>query len=151
MSDSKSQADGVVFDFGTSPHGLPADLRRTHEEAREVDSLLSLEDGFGQPQGAAIAATDAARPAKPDIYRSVSIRSACRRVREAASKLFKGAHTLRMDDFEFLHVFSAVQFERNRVRKAVAKGRADYADLRATDSLWQKLQALRAVRMRGAR
>ena len=140
-----------VFDLGTSPHGLSADLRRTQEEAREVDDLLSLEDGFAlaerRPQRGT---SEDAAPAKPEIYRSVSLRSACRRVREAAAKLFKGNHTLRMDDFEFLHVVSAVERDRSRTRKAVSKGLADYTDLRATDSLWQKLQILRAVRMKNS-
>lgn len=61
MSDSKNQADGVVFDFGTSPHGLPADLRQPAQETRREAAPLSLADGVDHaPPGAAIAATEAA-------------------------------------------------------------------------------------------
>lgn len=46
MRDSASQAQGVVFDFGTSPHGLAAEPRQTVEEARQAAAPHSLADGF---------------------------------------------------------------------------------------------------------
>jgi len=52
MSDSKNQTQGVV-DFGTSPHGLPADLRRPHQETLQADGHRSLEDGFDLAAAAA--------------------------------------------------------------------------------------------------
>ncbi len=53
MRDSKSQTQG--FDFGTSPHGLPADLRRTYRKPRQAVGLHSLADG--------VSAAAAQRPA----------------------------------------------------------------------------------------
>jgi len=37
---------GLGFDFGTSPHGLSAELRQTVQETRRTESLLSLADAF---------------------------------------------------------------------------------------------------------
>lgn len=44
MSNSARRAQG--FDFGTSPHGLSVDLRRSYQKTRGTLSLLSLVDGF---------------------------------------------------------------------------------------------------------
>jgi len=38
--------NGLGFDFGISPHGLPADLRQTVQETRCPESLFSLADAF---------------------------------------------------------------------------------------------------------
>ena len=151
MTDSKSQTQGA-FDVGTSPHGLSADRPRTHQETHSEVASHSLADeveGLPHREHRPQRREDVASggPA-PEIYRSVSIRRACRRVKEAASKLFKGSHVLRMDDCEFLHVVYAIERERNKTHKAIRKGLAEVGDLRGTDSLWEKLQVLRAVRMR---
>ncbi len=53
MSDSKSCAQGVVFDFGTSPHGLSVDLRHADQETRGAGGLHSLVDGFDLAAAAA--------------------------------------------------------------------------------------------------
>jgi hypothetical protein len=52
MRDSTSQTQEVVFDFGTSPHGLPVEPRHTVEEARQAAAPDSLADGVGVGQSA---------------------------------------------------------------------------------------------------
>lgn len=47
MCESKNQTQGGVFDLGTSPHGLSAELQRTHQETGSTVGLRSLEDGLG--------------------------------------------------------------------------------------------------------
>jgi hypothetical protein len=55
-------------------------------------------------------------------------------------------HRLAVDDSEFLHLFYAVEHDRNKMRKAIGKGLAVVGDLRATDTLWLKLQSVMARR-----
>lgn len=145
MRKSKNQAQGVDFDFGTSPHGLSAELHEAEEKDREAENVHSLADQQG-----------AAALRKPVIYWLPEVRRCCRQVRGAnlaasAQALRQGRHTLRLDDREFMYVVSAIERTRNKIRNAVCKGKADFEDLQATDSLWQKLQVLRSYRMRGAR
>ena len=68
MSESKSQAQGVVFDFGTSPHGLSAELRRTHQETRSAERLPSLEDGFGGGRSRGWRRVSASRCGRPAVH-----------------------------------------------------------------------------------
>jgi hypothetical protein len=146
MSKSKLKNMKVVdfgFDFGTSPHGLSADHLEGSGKNLEADNLQSLADQQGE-----------AAQKKPKIYSDAEVRSSCRQVRGAelasrAQARQQGRHTLRLDDAEFLHLVFAVERARNKMRNAVAKGLADFEDLQATRSLWDKLQVLRANRMRG--
>jgi hypothetical protein len=124
MSESKSQAQGADFDFGTSPHGLPAELLRPHQEARPAEGSDSLADGF-EVAGAAPGGR------------------AC----EDGGRLPR-YHYLELEDFELLHLVSAFEGVRNRTRKDIKKGLAIEADLECTNSLWQKLQEVMALRMR---
>lgn len=125
------------FDLGTRPHGLSVDLPEPHQETPGASSL-SLH----------------AKPVLtlPEAYTSPKVRSDCRCIREAAAKQAReGAHYLRLDDREYLHVYAAVEHDRNRTRKAIRKGVADPQDLKATDSLWGILQAVMVRRMKGYR
>jgi hypothetical protein len=74
MRKSESQTQG--FDFGTSPHGLPADLQRTNQETRGSGGLHSLEDGVCRSRLAgAVAPAAAGQPAAqddiPESYRGL--------------------------------------------------------------------------------
>jgi hypothetical protein len=132
----------VGFDFGTSPHGLSADLQRTNQESHCLPSLDSLEDGFdfvadaSQPQAAK----------RPLVYRNPLVLSCCRAIKAAVLKQDPHTHRLAFDDCEFLHLFYAVEHDRKKIRQAIGKGLAKSGDLRATDSLWLKLQAVMANR-----
>lgn len=88
---------------------------------------------------------------KPEAYTNPEVRSACRCIREAAAKLPKDVHYLRLTDREYLHVYAAVEHDRNRTRKAIGKGLGEIGDLRATDSIWSILQAVMVRRMKGYR
>lgn len=52
MRDSKSQAHGVDFDFGTSPHGLSAESSRAVQESHRAAAPDSLADGVGAERAA---------------------------------------------------------------------------------------------------
>jgi len=60
-------------------------------------------------------------------------------------------HYLELTDCELLHLVAAVEHDRDQLRKAIKKGLACDEDMQGSDSLWQKLQEVRALRMRGAR
>jgi hypothetical protein len=123
-----------AVDFGTSPHGLAAGLPRTHQKTRKAGGLHSLADGFEFRGGEA---------RRPDVC-------APWRTPEAASKLPR-FHYLEMTDVEFLHLLAAMEHSRNRDRRAIRKGFAEPQDLRATDSIWQKLQEVQTLRQKGGR
>ena len=63
MSNSARRAQG--FDFGTSPHGLSADLPVQHQETPSPENLLSLADAFkGSSNGGQVEQDSAALAAK---------------------------------------------------------------------------------------
>lgn len=149
------------FDLGTSPHGLSADLPPPVQETREGLSLSPpakplltfLEPSAipASPEGVYGRAVGFKRK-KPGAYTNPEVRSACRCLREAAAKQAReGAHYLRLNDREFLWVYSAIEHDRNRTRKAIGKGLCEIGDLRATDSIWGILQAVMVRRMKGYR
>jgi hypothetical protein len=130
------KSKGAVFDFGTSPHGLSAELPRTGEKALEAGGLRSLEDAFavrgseaGLVAGAPLADARHASPPQGAASQRVQL------------------HYLEMEEREFLHVFSAVEQDRDRTRIAIRKGFAVDDDLKATDSLWNKLWEIQSLRM----
>lgn len=124
----RSSAAG--FDFGTSPHGLSVVLAKPHQETPEALSLLP--------------------PAKPvltlpdsDVYRCPETQSVLRTLREAAARQCReGIHYLRLEGRELSQLYAALDHERSRIRKLVGKGLVDMSNLRASDSAWQKLQAM---------
>lgn len=162
MRDLKSQAQGV--EFGTSPHGLSADLLRTHQETGKPVNLPFLEDQQGEAAqdtlGGALTATERtahgagapyAGESTPEVYRRPEVRSCCRSIKAAVLKQDPSVHRLAVDDCEFLHLYYAVEHDRSKMRKAIGKGLAVAGDLRATDSLWHKLQAVMNRRQYGSR
>ena len=79
----------------------------------------------------------------PGVYRSPEARSVCQVLREAAARQHReGIHYLRLDGREFSRLYAALDRERSRIRKLVGKGLAAVGELRATDSVWQKMQAM---------
>jgi hypothetical protein len=146
----KTKQPAPVFDFGTRPHGLSVDKSQIEQESLSPVSLHSLADGFD------VAATGShaqqsehgAQTAKmPEVFGLPEKLGCCQRV-EAASKTLRKFHYLELTDCEFLHLVSAIEHDRNQTRKAIKKGLACLDDMKGTDSLWQKLQEVRALRMR---
>jgi hypothetical protein len=137
MSKSARKTQGVS-DFGTSPHGLSVDLARTNQKTRKAENLHYLADGF-EFRGCE-AGSDAKRPDVCAPWRTPS----------AASKRPQ-FHYLEMTDVEFLHLLAAMEHSRNRDRRTIRRGFAEPQDLRATDSIWQKLQEVQTLRQKGGR
>ena len=151
---SKVQPAAPAFDFGTSPHGLSAELHRTDQETGGASSchppakpVLTFggDDAGGDDAGCGRASDRTGT--LPMVYRQT--RKVCRAIREAFSRKPHDVHYLRLDDRAFLQVYSAIERDRSRTRKAIGKGIADHQDLRASDPLWQILQDVMTRRMRG--
>lgn len=82
-----------------------------------------------------------ARSGKPKVY--TESRSVCQALREAAAKQHReGIHYLRLDAHEFAQLYAALDNDRSRVRKLVGRGLLPVGLLRASDSVWQKMQAM---------
>lgn len=96
------------------------------------------------PQGRAVGLLPQGGP-------EVRIRRAGRSIQGAAVRQARELHTLELSEREFVHAYLAVEHDRNRTRKAISKGLAAPQDLKATDSLWRKLQEVMAQRMKGGR
>ncbi len=88
----------------------------------------------------------------PNVYTSAQTRRSICCIRQAAADLAaKPPYYLRLGDREFLQVYSAVEHDRSRTRKAIGKGLAEPGDLRVSDPLWQILQDVMTRRMKGYR
>lgn len=82
-----------------------------------------------------------ARSGKPEVY--TESRSVCQALREAAARQHReGIHYLRLDAHEFAQLYAALNSDRSRVRKLVGRGLLPVGLLRASDSVWQKMQAM---------
>lgn len=78
-----------------------------------------------------------------NVYTCAETQAVLRELREAAAKrLREGIHYLRLEGSEFSQLYAALGRERDRIRKLVGKGLVDIGNLRASDSIWQKLQAV---------
>ncbi len=78
---------------------------------------------------------------KPDAY--TEARSVCQMLHKAAARQFReGLHYLRLDAHEFAQLYAALSNDRSRVRKLVGKKLLPVGLLRASDSVWQKIQAM---------
>ena len=79
----------------------------------------------------------------PLVYRSPAVQSSLRAISEAAARQYReGIHYLRLEGREISQLYAALDRERTRIRKLVGKGLVDVGNLRASDSAWQKLQAM---------
>jgi hypothetical protein len=141
MSKSKHQTQGADFDFGTSPHGLSADHLEVAGKNQGDVNLQSLQDAF-----AVRGSEESDRQNWLDDTPPLSRRKEARRGGVSSSHLLR-FHYLEMEEVEFLHVFFAVEQDRRRTRKAIRKGIAVDEDLKASDSLWNKLCEIQALRM----
>jgi len=128
----------LAVDVGTSPHGLSADLPVSHQETRE--GLRDLPPASQQ-------ALKAAR--MPEVYRSPEVLKSCAGIHAAAVKQKRERHRLELTDCEFLHVYFDCERDRNATRRDIKKGLASAGDLKATDSLWHKLESIMTARMPG--
>lgn len=83
----------------------------------------------------------------PEVYRTPEAKEVHRTLTGYVQEQHRqGSHHLLLDDREFLNMYYAVEHDRSAIRKAVGKGLAHIQDLRATDTLWQKLQTVMAFR-----
>lgn len=83
------------------------------------------------------------RTGKPDVYTCPETQSVLAAIREAAARQHReGIHYLRLDGGEFAQLYAALGHERSRIRKLVSRGLAAIGELRISDSVWQKLQAM---------
>lgn len=145
---SRERLQAAGFDVGTSPHGLSADLPLLVQETQEARSCcLPAKPVLTLPDAALpIAARTkehgySASCGKPKIY--VEARSVCQTLHEAAVRQYReGIHYLRLEGCEISQLYAALGCERSRIRKLVGKGLVDVGNLRASDSVWQKLQAM---------
>lgn len=127
---SRERLEAAGFDVGTGPHGLSVALAEPYQKTPEALSLCP--------------------PAKPiltlpdsGVYRCPETQSVLRALREAAARQCReGIHYLRLEGREFSQLYAALGCERSRIRKLVGKGLVDVGNLRASDSVWQKLQAM---------
>jgi len=132
------------------PQGVAAEspdlLARGSADTGEAGAK-SRQSGEPAPQVEAEGPRPPAKPVLPlpdsDVYRCPKTQSALRAIREAAARQHReGVHYLRLEGREFSHLYAALDHERSRIRKLVGKGLADVCNLRASDSVWQKMQAM---------
>ncbi len=130
-----------VVDVGTSPHGLPVDLRQPVQETREVSGNRSpAKRGFNALE---CGAERGDGHAAENVYRDPETRRVLEVLREVAARQFReGLHYLRLDAREFAQLYAALDNDRSRVRKLVGKGVLPVGLLRCSDSVWQKMQAM---------
>lgn len=150
--------------FTGKPNKPRNPLRRHAPTAREgvgVSCVVPRFDAVACPEGigrsippndieAACCSVGQPAPKKPTAYSTAQVREACRRLRAVVRQPAPdGLHRLTITEAEFLHLHAAVSHDRNKTRKAIGKGNAAIGDLRATDSLWDKLQAVMFERIYG--
>jgi hypothetical protein len=128
-----SLADG----FGVAATGSHAQQSEHGGQAAMVqpeiyhDPQGQSEDFFEEPQG----------DESVLVFNRPKVRQACYCLRKAVAKQERNLHRLRLDSSELVHLFHAVDSARSRARQAAGKGLTKVGSLRATDSLWHKLQA----------
>lgn len=78
-----------------------------------------------------------------NVYTCAETQAVLRILREdAAKRLREGISYLRLEGREFSQLYAALGRERDRLRKLVGKGLVDVCNLRASDTVWQKMQAM---------
>lgn len=155
---SRERLEAAGFDVGTSPHGLSVELAQMHQgehggsnNSDPCKLVLTLPDAgregkllFAAALPGAARSLRVRQPAscgKPDVY--TEARSICRTLHDAALKQYReGIHYLRLNAREFAQLYAALDNDRSRVRKMVGKGVLPVGLLRASDSVWHKMQAM---------
>lgn len=131
---SRERLEAAGFDVGTSPHGLSVELAQMHQGEHGGSNN-------SDPCKLVLTLPDAGREGKPDVY--TEARSICRTLHDAALKQYReGIHYLRLNAREFAQLYAALDNDRSRVRKMVGKGGLPVGLLRASDSVWHKMQAM---------
>ena len=83
----------------------------------------------------------------PEAYRTPEVQAAKQTLSGHVEEMHRqGSHHLLLDDREFMSIYQAVEHDRSAIRKAVGKGLAHISHLRASDTLWQKLQTIMTFR-----
>lgn len=149
---SRERLQAAGFDVGTSPHGLSVVLADPHQETPEALRLcppakpvLTLPDAVLPPIAARTKehGYSAICGKKPEAYTSPEVQSVLQTLRDAAARQCReGIHYLRLEGRELSQLYAALDRERSRIRKLVGKGLVDIGNLRASDSTWEKLQAM---------
>lgn len=96
-----------------------------------------------------LADQQAKRAGRPQIYREPVVRGCCRALKAASLRQQAvGLLHLSLDDTEFVHLWFALSNARSKLRSAISRGKAEIGDLRATDSVWEKLAVVMNQRQR---
>lgn len=112
------------------------------ESGRYAPQVEAAEAGGVRPP-AGRQASGGCGASKPEAYTCPEVQSVLRAIREAAARqLREGVHYLRLEGREFAQLYAALDHDRSRVRKLVGKGLLPVGLLRASDSVWQKMQAM---------
>lgn len=139
------------FDVGISPHGLSVDLPVQQQETLKAFSLShSAKPVFPFGTAAQQPAQELHRFDLSEVYTSPAVLKARRTLEAAAEGKPQQLHKFELTEREFLHAYFAVEHDRNAIRKAIKKGLSCFDDLKATDGLWRKLQAVMFDRLKGA-
>lgn len=141
------------------PAGFPTAAARSSDitEAREDHAEGGIPEGGNSPAPDVQPHEPGLFPAEPvfpescracGVYEAPRVQAAIRDVRRAASKP-RRVYRFEFTHSELIHAHTAVSQDRDRTLKAIRKGIAAPEDLKASDSLWEKLQAACFAGMRG--
>lgn len=132
----QKQAEGSAADFGQHVPQVEAEGMRP-----PASPVLTLEDSALPVAARSLRARPPASCGKPKIY--TEARSVCQALHEAAVRQYReGIHYLRLDAHELAQLYAALNNDRSRVRKLVGRGILPVGLLRASDTVWQKMQAM---------
>ena len=84
----------------------------------------------------------------PEVFSSPQVQAAALDVLQAVQKPRK-VYQFELTECELLNAYSAVEQDRNRTYKEIRKGLAVPEDLKGSESLWRKLQAVYFARAKG--
>lgn len=121
--------------------GQPAPQVEAEGKRPPAKPVLTLEAAALPGAARSLRAWPPASCGKSDVY--TESRSVCQVLREAALKRHReGIHYLRLTAHELAQLYVVMNSDRSRVRKLVGRGLLPIGLLRASDSVWQKLQAM---------
>lgn len=136
----RKQGGLSVEDFGQ--HVPPVKAEGNHPSKGGFNAFNGFKD-CSEAMGAEAPISEQHSAKLPDVYTSAEGKNVRRVLQDAAARAHReGRHYLRLDSGEFSQLYAALDRERCRIRKLVGKGLVDVGNLRASDSVWQKLQAM---------
>ena len=119
--------------------------------ASDIDSLTvdavtyPIEDDAeaAEPLHADTQQLEAVAPSAPvSPYKRADVQAACLLLRKAVARQDKNVYRLRLEAVEIVQLVEAVASTRRKLKQAISKGAKQYGELKATDALWHKLNAV---------